>query len=60
DDRRVAHATLTQVGVERLCAAHQTYIGAVRSLFLDHLGEQELATLDVCWTRLSGRPRDAL
>ena len=59
DDRRVAHATLTQVGAERLCAAHQTYIGAVRSLFLDHLSEQELTTLTTCWTRLGWHPGGA-
>lgn len=58
-DRRVAHATLTQSGAERLCAAHQTYIGAVRSLFLDHISEQELATLAACWARLGWRPGGA-
>lgn len=51
-DRRVAHATLTQAGMERLCAAHQTYISAVHRLFLDHLSEQELTTLGICWERL--------
>jgi DNA-binding MarR family transcriptional regulator len=56
EDRRVARATLTQAGIELLYAAHQTYISAVRHLFLDHLSEEELATLGVCWERLSGHP----
>lgn len=53
EDRRVARVTLTQAGVERLYAAHQTYISAVHRLFLDHLSEQELVTLGICWERLS-------
>ncbi len=56
EDRRVARATLTQAGVERLRAAHQTYTSAIHRLFLDHLSEQEIATLGACWERLSGHP----
>jgi DNA-binding MarR family transcriptional regulator len=52
EDGRGACATLTSDGILRLQAAHQTYIGGVRRLFLDHFTEQELETLGACWRRL--------
>ncbi len=55
-DGRVACATLTSAGVVRLRAAHQTYLGGVRRLFLDHFSEQELELLGACWRRLGAWP----
>jgi DNA-binding MarR family transcriptional regulator len=56
EDGRVACATLTSDGSARLRAAHQTYLGGVRRLFLDHFSEQELETLSACWRRLGVCP----
>ncbi len=56
DDGRVACATLTHAGAARLRAAHQTYLTGVRRLFLDHLSEQELESLNQCWRRLDVYP----
>ncbi|HZC05834.1 MAG TPA: MarR family transcriptional regulator [Ktedonobacterales bacterium] len=56
EDGRVACATLTNDGIARLQAAHQTYLNGVRRLFLDHFSEQELETLNLCWRRLGVCP----
>ena len=56
EDGRVACVTLTDAGVDRLRAAHQTYLTGVRRLFLDHLSEQEIESLNQCWRRLDVCP----
>lgn len=52
EDGRGACARLTSEGEARLRAAHQTYLAAVRRLFLDRLGEQEIEALNRCWRTL--------
>jgi len=51
-DGRGACARLTGEGAARLRAAHQTYLAAVRRLFLDRLSEQEIEALSQCWRTL--------
>lgn len=53
-DGRVACATLTHAGLERLRAAHLTYLAGVRRLFLAHLSEADLEALSACWAKLGG------
>ncbi len=56
EDGRVACAMLTSEGQVRLRDAHQTYLSAVRRLFLDRLDEQEIEALNRCWGKLGACP----
>jgi DNA-binding MarR family transcriptional regulator len=59
-DARGAFAKLTPAGQEKLAAARSTHLACVRSLFLAHLGEDELELLAEVWDRvLPGATRAA-
>ncbi|MDX6703539.1 MAG: hypothetical protein QOF26_3765 [Baekduia sp.] len=51
-DARGAFAKLTPVGHEKLAAARATHLAGVRSLFLEHLTEDDLDVLGSVWTRV--------
>src|SRR3954462_3663631 len=51
-DPRGAFAKLTPAGDERLAAARATHLAGVRTLFLDHLTEDELEVLGSVWARV--------
>lgn len=51
-DARGAFAKLTPAGREKLVAARATHLAGVRSLFLDHLTEEELEVLGAVWARV--------
>lgn len=51
-DARGAFAKLTPAGREKLAAARATHLAGVRSLFLDHLAEDELEVLASVWERV--------
>jgi DNA-binding MarR family transcriptional regulator len=51
-DARGAFAKLTPAGHEKLAAARATHLAGVRSLFLDHLTEDELEVLGAVWARV--------
>jgi DNA-binding MarR family transcriptional regulator len=51
-DARGAFAKLTPAGHERLVAARATHLAGVRSLFLEHLSEEELEVLGTVWARV--------
>jgi DNA-binding MarR family transcriptional regulator len=51
-DARGAFAKLTPAGYEKLAAARATHLAGVRSLFLEHLTEEELETLGAVWARV--------
>ncbi|HEX4109468.1 MAG TPA: MarR family transcriptional regulator [Solirubrobacteraceae bacterium] len=63
-DARGAYAALTDAGRERLDAAHETYIGAVREHFLSRFTSAEMRLLGEFWTRVApanapcGEPAD--
>jgi DNA-binding MarR family transcriptional regulator len=51
-DARGAFAKLTTAGHEKLAAARVTHLAGVRSLFLEHLTEDDLDVLGAVWTRV--------
>jgi DNA-binding MarR family transcriptional regulator len=51
-DARGAFAKLTPAGHEKLAAARATHLAGVRSLFLEHLTEDDLDVLGSVWTRV--------
>lgn len=51
-DARGSFATLTGAGRLKLKAARETHLAGVRSLFLDHFGEDELDALGASWERV--------
>jgi DNA-binding MarR family transcriptional regulator len=51
-DARGAFAKLTPAGHEKLAAARVTHLAGVRSLFLEHLTEDDLDVLGAVWTRV--------
>jgi DNA-binding MarR family transcriptional regulator len=51
-DARGAFAKLTPAGREKLLAARATHLAGVRSLFLEHLSEDELEVLGAVWARV--------
>lgn len=51
-DRRVTYAVLTDAGLERLRAAAQSHIAAVRALFEERFDNEELAQLGELLARL--------
>jgi DNA-binding MarR family transcriptional regulator len=51
-DARGAFAKLTPAGHEKLAAARATHLAGVRSLFLDHLTDEELDVLSGVWDRV--------
>jgi DNA-binding MarR family transcriptional regulator len=51
-DARGAFAKLTPAGHDKLTAARATHLANVRSLFLDHLTEDELEVLGTVWARV--------
>jgi DNA-binding MarR family transcriptional regulator len=51
-DARGAFAKLTPAGHEKLAAARATHLDGVRSLFLEHLTEDELEVLGAVWARV--------
>ena len=53
-DARVTYAVLTDVGREKLEAASESHLGAVRALFAEHFTHEELATLGELLARLPG------
>lgn len=52
DDRRGFYAALTETGLARLHAAQVTQAASIRRRLLDHLSEEEIATLGALWRRL--------
>ena len=52
DDARGSFATLTPAGREKLAEARVTHLEGVRSLFLEHFSEAELAELGRLWGRI--------
>jgi DNA-binding MarR family transcriptional regulator len=54
-DARGAFAKLTPAGSEKLTAARATHLAGVRSLFLEHLTEDELEALGAVWARVLPR-----
>jgi DNA-binding MarR family transcriptional regulator len=56
DDARGAFATLTPAGRRKLDASRATHLDGVRSMFLDHFSDEELATLGRLWDRLDVDP----
>jgi DNA-binding MarR family transcriptional regulator len=59
-DARGAFAKLTAAGHEKLAAARATHLAGVRTLFLSHLGAEELDVLGSVWDRvLPGAARAA-
>jgi DNA-binding MarR family transcriptional regulator len=57
-DARVTYAVLTEEGRERLEAASRSHVAAVRALFEERLGDEELATLAELLGRLPGAVGD--
>jgi DNA-binding MarR family transcriptional regulator len=53
-DRRVTYAVLTEAGRERLRAASESHVAAVRALLEQRFTEDELATLSSLLERLPG------
>jgi DNA-binding MarR family transcriptional regulator len=51
-DARGAFAKLTPAGHEKLTAARATHLAGVRTLFLAHLGAEELEVLGSVWDRV--------
>jgi DNA-binding MarR family transcriptional regulator len=51
-DARGAFAKLTPAGQEKLTAARATHLSSVRTLFLAHLGAEELEVLGSVWDRV--------
>ncbi|MBA2504954.1 MAG: MarR family transcriptional regulator [Thermoleophilaceae bacterium] len=51
-DARGSLATLTEEGRSRFADARSTHLAGVRSRFLEHFDEHELATLGTYWERL--------
>jgi DNA-binding MarR family transcriptional regulator len=51
-DARGAFAKLTPAGHEKLAAARVTHLAGVRSLFLEHLTEDDLDVLGSVWARV--------
>jgi DNA-binding MarR family transcriptional regulator len=51
-DARGSFATLTDAGKRKLAAARATHLAGVRSMFLDHFGDEELELLGSAWERL--------
>jgi DNA-binding MarR family transcriptional regulator len=52
DDARGSYAQLTPSGRTRLAEARATHLDIVRSLFLDHFTEAEVASLGGLWERV--------
>lgn len=52
DDARGAYAQLTPAGRAKLDAARAAHLDGVRSLFVDHFTEEELALFGELWDRL--------
>ena len=52
-DRRVAYATLTDAGYEKLREASKTHLAGIQELFVDRYTEAELATLGELLTRIA-------
>jgi DNA-binding MarR family transcriptional regulator len=57
-DARVTYAVLTEEGRTRLEAASRSHVAAVRALFEERLGDEELATLAELLGRLPGAVGD--
>lgn len=55
-DLRVVYAQLTELGRERLSAASCGHVGSVRTLFEEHLNDDELETLASLLERLPSGP----
>jgi DNA-binding MarR family transcriptional regulator len=53
-DLRVTYAELTEQGAETVEAASCAHVGSVRTLFEDHLNEEELETLSALLDSLPG------
>jgi len=51
-DARGAYAVLTPAGAQKLAAARVTHLAGVRSLFLEHLSDDELDALGDAWDRV--------
>jgi DNA-binding MarR family transcriptional regulator len=51
-DARGSFAALTPAGRRKLAAARATHLAGVRSMFLDHFGDEELELLGAAWERL--------
>jgi DNA-binding MarR family transcriptional regulator len=52
DDARGSYAKLTPDGRAKLDASRATHLDGVRSLFIDHISDEELETLGRLWDRL--------
>ena len=51
-DARGAYAVLTPAGAEMLAVARTTHLAGVRSLFMQHFSDDELAALGDAWDRV--------
>jgi DNA-binding MarR family transcriptional regulator len=58
DDARGSYAKLTPEGREKLAASRETHLDGVRSLFLDHVTDEELESLGRLWDRLVPNEQD--
>jgi DNA-binding MarR family transcriptional regulator len=52
DDARGSYAKLSSAGREKLTVSRATHLDGVRAMFLDHLTEEEMASLGRLWDRL--------
>jgi DNA-binding MarR family transcriptional regulator len=58
DDARGSYAKLTPAGREKLAASRATHLDGVRSMFLDHVSDDELEMLGALWERLVPSDQD--
>jgi DNA-binding MarR family transcriptional regulator len=58
DDARGSYAKLTPEGREKLAASRATHLDGVRSMFIDHVSDEELEALGSLWDRLAPADQD--
>jgi DNA-binding MarR family transcriptional regulator len=58
DDARGSYAKLTPEGREKLAASRATHLDGVRSMFIDHVSDEELESLGSLWDRLAPADQD--
>jgi DNA-binding MarR family transcriptional regulator len=58
DDARGSYAKLTPAGREKLAASRTTHLDGVRSMFIDHVSDEELESLGRLWDRLVPADQD--
>lgn len=58
DDARGSYAKLTPEGREKLGASRATHLDGVRSMFIDHVSDEELELLGQLWDRLAPADQD--